>query len=318
MLKTFTGQWLVLNFSNAGLWARMLSKKGEIINESKSKGYYDGDGLLTEGHRYIQVPTGTLYYKHISNMLHILLSERPVPSLYEEYSYAKRLDWIDDMAKGALVRVTTVPSCFDEAKKSQWLNNYIQETVTTRKCIGNCWENLKFELQVGSKPRVVSGAYPTWEVVIPYLGDDLFTELYTCLCKLHGSDICKIPFVEAMRLYGDTKVMHAFAETCLNNQRKAFSQLVTGYGSEKNYFPSFSVDTGSERLKRQRLVTRGIDNISNLRGGIVVPLLYDKALEKLKQGPGCATILDGGLVTIQEIMEMTPNTRLNYTEAYVR
>ena len=325
MPKNFTGEWMLLNFSDAILWKRFLSKSGEIINESASKGYYLTSDFAIKDHGYVQVPTGTLYYKHISNMLHVLMGERPAPSLYEEYSLMKRLDWIDEMAKESLVNITTLSRIED---KKDALNNYIQEYVSTRKAGSityvpckdgarsrikdDCWNSRKYTIDVGGQPRVVSGVFPTWEIVILFLGD-LFNDLYTVLCDLHGSDILKISFAEAMHLYGGKPCMHEFALRCEAGKRKPFYWFIVG-GAE----PSFVVETGSHPLKRQALEIRGVDTVSKLRGSIVVPLLHKTALTKLRQGPGCATILDGGLVTIQEFMEMTPNTRLNYTEAYVR
>lgn len=49
-------------------------------------------------------------------------------------------------------------------------------------------------------------------------------------------------------------------------------------------------------------IVRGVDKIAKLEGQILVPV-SDEDLEKLRNNKGTATILDGGLVYIKDVVD---------------
>lgn len=297
---------IILNFKDAKIW-----EYGETFFHGKNA-YYKQQNM--------KVPLGTLYYKHIANMLHVLMGERPV-STFWSYSVDKLNDQITDAAKNAVVRIDT-PVVNDR---------YPKELVATNKPSASSWMKSTYLMQVGSKTVPVCGSYPTWDTIVGYFGAEHFSVFKTVCDTLCGADCLSTTFSSFIKEYGEHKSIIEFAENYASeNKLGQFLNFIRGWAFNKkagkklsllesNYAVKFTTSDGVGKYMphvHYRLNPKGIENAYIISGSIVVPV-DDTMLDKIAKGPGCATILEGGVVSIADIRKMSDNMVSDYTKVWM-
>lgn len=269
--------YLILDFNDAKLFRKIgrdgvnLGSKDVAINGLE---YTRRDEIPS----YVEPITA----HQISNMLHVLFNERPVPSL-RECNY-KRNEYYFNKANESFISITTPKICHDKVTNE---NNYYGEACTLRKALGNSWN-----------PSVTV----SWEIVKRYVGDDnKFNQVVQLLNTVTGIDVKSIPFVKVRELIQTLDV---------ETSKMLDSKIVAmgGIGGMVDYFGTFDAKSNKYRKPSDSrmtskpdtaiMVNAGIDRVVKLSGRILVPV-SEEDINKLKtSSKGCATILDGGMVTI--------------------
>ena len=265
--------YLILNFKDAKLF-RQIGKNG--VN------YVSKDYIFTNTVKNIKrhlVPyfVEPITVHQISNMLHVLFNERPVPSL--RMSLYSRNDYYFQMALNSYLKIATPKDDFD---------GYYRETMQTTKAMWNSW---------AKSPEI------TWELVNNYINDtDKFNAFVGKVSELLGTNAINIPYtviIKSVReLPADKRVeLFDFIEEQGDN-----SGLYYAFGINRNALvkPDKSKLTSAPN-RCARTINKGVDVAVKLSGQIIIPVSEDDIIKLKTKSKGCATLLDGGLVWIDSI-----------------
>lgn len=305
--------YLELRFENAKLF-RPTSKGGFKANPSKSH-FLAGalDDRLSMGYKE------PITVNQISNIIHVLFGERPVPSF--RFSVSKHDNGYFEKAKNSYLKYDTLNSVIDK----KGVVKPIKQFVSTAKAMGN--SNVK-------------STYYTWTDITYYLGVYLDSSEnmvnFDEMLKKYGLDRVNYTFNGVLdEIYKSGNIKNLF--DCLINinrggvKIKALFNDVLGYYQKKGLLPKtsgmetimgYTFDSirlcgGAEiRSVENNIIgarySNGIASYENLCGDILIPIT-DEDIKKIENNVGIATLLDGGLVTIKGIIPgLDPLTKKNY------
>lgn len=258
-------EYLILDFKNAGLFN----------NNRKSKDKIFDNIIGNTDRKNVGVSKSPITINQVSNMLHVLFGERPVP--INRFSIHKRIMYYDEMANNSYLKINTYSKLDTRLDDENQLYNYQSEIIRVKKAVYNSH----------STPNM------NWFIIKEYLGVELFNMFKDILYTKYNITESAYTFIEALNIIreniDDINEFNLFLE---QNKKTALVRYIqTGENC------TITNDT-NPRIKHT--YTNGIDNIVRLSGRILVPInYYDK--DKLSKCVGCATILDGGIVTINKI-----------------
>jgi len=277
---------LILQFKGAGIFDPRKSKD----KVCDLNGRWKRNSFTT-----IQIPVGTLSKRHISNLLHVLMGERPSPSIR-----ASLIEPIKEIVALAEKTRVKIDSTKDKSGK------YIQEVKTVRKSVVNAWPTALHEIKLKGKNEYLKGSTLTWEVLRVFFdGTEFFSEFRNLVEGILGKDALSNRLEHVIeRLSHHRDKTRSFADKCLSGGKTQFGKILKGekYTSSK-YFNSL-YDSRDMRLRLT--VTKGVEKIARLDGRIYVPVT-DEVLEKVRRGPGTATFLEGGVVFIEGVEDFSEN-----------
>jgi hypothetical protein len=285
---------IILKFQNAGSFRKYWKNKDNVlISGSKD------DRVLTVKSRelrtknqYIDCDVNTLHQSFVENCIMVLTGRRPV-SKYRD-TCCEKDNGITDISLRALVKIESLTT-----KNKDGNDILIYEKMTTRKCLDNSWNQVS----------------PSW-IRMKYL---LPKELYDNLVSV-ARTILSIDNVEDILL----------SDVC-DKLFESNNQLVIELVSQAREFkcePLAKLLTGSKVHSLQQcgynglgpylrtLVTKGVADIARIDGRICIPLTNEE-LEMFRAGNGCATILEGGVVTIEHIENLEYVSLNNISNGYV-
>ncbi len=264
-------KYLRLKFHNAKLFEKdkytkdfistvSTNSKGNIIYSREKR----KDRLL-----YNFISPITVY--QISNVLHVLSGERPVPSLRE--TFYRPNNKLFDIALSSYLRIDSPMQTIQ--RDGSCIKTPIKETVTLSKSPSDSWSN-----------------NPTqWFKIQKYLSPDLFNA-FTCeLSSIAGYDVTSEPFINlrfAYNKYGNK------IDPIINLMRENKKTPIINFLKEEK-FDKFSEITSRISCGLGETVNRDIDKASFLSGEILVPA-SDDFLDNVITNT--ANILDGGIVKI--------------------
>lgn len=276
-------KYLKLEFRNAGFF--------ETDNYTKDF-VYDLAG------RRKRTPSGqkvSISVSQISNMLHVLLGERP-SATYRE-TLIDPIQSIRDIADKAMIQVTTM-RYFDEKNGKYY---YGKQLINTNKSVWNSWR------------KTPGLAY--WQRIERLLTDDgnnsLYHELIDILEKILNKKVTNDKAIniinEVNSKYPNSEELENFKTKLINSGKKPLADFLT----EGVYNATMSSNA------RTRLMNNnGVDKIIRINGFILIPL-EDGSIEKLKNSKGCATLLDGGVVFIDDLIDSEYMT-VSYLNEYIK
>lgn len=199
----------------------------------------------------------------ISNVIHKLFGERPVPTF--RYSAIPINEYLYNKALESYLKIDNV---LDQN------GNFIKETFMTNKGVHNAYSPT-FTID--------------WFKIKKMLNDDAYVDFLSLIKDLYN----EIPqsFNDLVDMLKNdknncNKVIKFFSDRKLTT----FTYIFKNQGKLINQIPLI-----------QRTINYGKDYISIFKGKIYVPINEDD-IEKIKNGPGTSTILDGGLVKIEGIL----------------
>lgn len=268
-------KYLILNFSDAKLFRR-------INKDNKNYGCKDycfnpGGSYNKRDENFSFIEPITVH--QISNMIHVLFNERPVPSL--RYCAYDRNEYYFDKALNSYLKI-------DTPKISNDNSNYYSETTQVRKAVWNSWN-----------PAIT----PNWELVRLYIDSkEKFDSFIDKVNLLLNIDSLSLSFLEVI---GKIDKLQKNDRLSLYNHitnLKEISGLIYCLGFYKdNEFEEPKYSSITAKLNRSaRTINFGVEKVVMLSGQIIVPVSDDDII-KLRKSKGCATILDGGLVYIDSV-----------------
>ena len=208
----------------------------------------------------------------ISNMLHKMMGERPVPSF--RYVGYKRQSDIFELAKKSRLLINSL-KVYDKKNKKYY---YFRESIQIKKSVNDSWN--KQILLFWDKIRVMFG------------DDDKYNEFILKLSKILGYNVLSKPFL-------DYKLCCDIND---ENFKELFSWLkILGKMSIVRFLTDDKFKDGSGFQSNKYInetVSNAFDATSVLSGVIYVPI-PDNMLKRFVFSN--ANILDGGLATIEGV-----------------
>jgi len=231
----------------------------------------------------INVSEGSLDRRHVSNLLHVLAGERPVPTLRE--SCMKRDEAIFDMASKAMVRVNETTT---------------RETKTVRKAVKDSWNTVTLFYHLNGKDIKVKGGLIYHARLRRYLGESLYNLFLQTLQDISGCKDPQLDFsaqeaIEYLNSHSqyDKRVIKLITE-CKKQGRATIANFLEPDGN----VASITIHQGSGCKLNTLVVNAGIEKIRSLTGTIYVPIESDEALQRFRKAGGVATFLEGGFAYI--------------------
>lgn len=263
--------YLILGYENAKLFI-----PHERDKQERDKSFEVLSGKRTQRNKmeWFEEP---ITVHQISNMLHVLFGERPVPS-HRKVLYDK-VDWIFEKANNSYLKIDTI----QKYNKKKEKNEFVSELTQKNYFAYDSWN-----------PNTVI----TWEIIRKYFNDkELFDEFVMLLNNNIKETALKKPFDQIQQIVSKTGVSIELKDFLIYNKRKS---IVDYFNNRKNAYQITNVKTKD----RWTAITnvRGINKCQKLSGEIAVPV-NDGDLDIIQDSKGCATILDGGLVYIKEVIE---------------
>lgn len=231
----------------------------------------------------------------ISNVLHVLFGERPSASLRQ--TNIKPIQEIFNIANNSYLKIDNY---FVENNGNK---QFFNESLLTRKAVYNSYEKSKAPLY--------------WKRIETYLGQSLFDNFVDVIKNvLNVDDHTKYTFIDTLKLIKkyhlqNPKIIKLLDDLKKNKKTPLYNTIIgdTVGVNKKTGEPSQLIWKNEEYVSNTDfnkhpsilLTTNfGISSIIRLYGKIIVPIPDDKWVTKLKNAPGVATILDGGIVTIND------------------
>lgn len=201
----------------------------------------------------------------VSNVIHTLFGERPVPTFR-----CSKIPIIEYLYNKALESYLKIDNVLDQN------GNFIKETFMTNKGVYNAYSPT-FTID--------------WFKIKKMLNDDAYVDFLSLIKDLYNETPQTISFNDLIDMLKNdknncNKVIKFFSDRKLTT----FTYIFKNQGKLINQIPSI-----------QRTINYGIDYITYFQGKIYVPINEDD-IEKIKNGPGISTILDGGIVQIEGIL----------------
>lgn len=260
-------KYLTLEFKNAGWFYDVRKSSDRIFDE------LDGYKNRNESETFIEPIT----VFHLSNMLHVLMGERPKPSLRK--SYIETIPEIFEMANNAFIKLNNYKYTNDKGTFN------IAETITIKKAVWNAFSKIDILY---------------WKRIERYLSnrENLYNQFIELLNKVFNtSDITQRVFTECMaeliEKHSNNKDVIAFKEMLLTPKyyKTDLAKIMSGI---PNYM--------SNNMASQLLINNAVDKIVRLSGSIIIPV-EDEWVKKIENSKGFATLLDGGIVNIVSIID---------------
>lgn len=252
-------KYLVLKFENATLFKnkRTKDKIFDLLNGNRDR----------KDEQFFKEPI-TVY--QISNMIHVLFGERPVPSL-RKVLYSKN-DYLFEKAKKSYLKIDNYMRFNDNKKEFE----YTKEIIQTKKAVYNAWNPQSFL---------------NWNRVFKLLEKDLYDEFLVILKEEFNISPKKDIFIDVVKIIKNSK----------NKRLNDFYNKINKMG-KTSLTNDINNDTVQINMNPRTTLTvnNGIEYITKFNGEILVPI-DDNDIEKIKNNKGCATLLDGGLVYIKKI-----------------
>lgn len=259
-------KYLVLSFRDAGL----------IITDNKTNGgkqtmdklpyslYEDNSRDVSD--RFVEPIT--IY--QISNVLHKLFGERPVPTF--RYSNAKRNDYLFEKASECYLKLDNI---LDKNDK------YIKETFMINKGVHNAYD-----------PTFTLNWIKVKKMLYNFKFDNtLYDEFLIMIKDLYNETPNTISFANLVdKIKTNTENVKLVDDFFSKYKLKTFMYIFKDQGKLINSIPAI-----------QNTINYGKDYISLFKGTIYVPI-NDDDIQRIQDGPGVSTILDGGLVKIEGIV----------------
>jgi len=271
---TTTNNYLVLNFHNAKLFRKfdkehVNRKSGDFvfdgINSYKSRNFYPA---------FIEPIT----VHQVSNMLHVLFNERPVPSL-RTVVYDKN-NYYFEKAQNSFLKIDTLKNHNEE---------FYYETTHVKKAVWNSWnKNVSIN----------------WEIIRRYIDDE--AKLIIFVNKLNevlGENSELIPFKTIRSKVMNLSIDKRFELYNAIKDLKSIEGLIYYFGRYVNgkFIESDGDKITCKKNRTAKMVNTGLESAVLLSGEILVPVSDDDIIKLRTVSKGFATILDDGLVFITSI-----------------
>lgn len=313
-----TPYFLSLSFRDAKLFPkpmkdthRMLESIGGLSEVTKR-----ADAQLEGRKVYNECPFDTLLASSVSNALHVLVGERPVPSvrLNDGPGAPQRIGAIDSLANSALVKITSGIRTDEETGKVVSAYGFEKgwEALITHKGSTLSTVPVARSMDLRDATAFQDHRLVTWDRFLAQHGGEEYAPsalgVVAALLSASGAaSTSSIDMVSAIRAsWGTTQLSEALADSTL---KKHWVSLLTT-GMTKNV-TSLREGYGQLGSVLNFTVSRGFERVLIRDGEILVPV-EEKDIDQFQRGPGWATILDGGVLKIKGIVDARPIVCVGY------
>ena len=297
---------VVIDFNDAKLFTfPEKSKNPQFYNCPETGKCVKVDRLEKKGNTAprVNVGVGTIHVNHVSNLLHVLMGERPVPS-YRVYnkSFLKRDDTIYGYAKGCRVRIDNVISKVD-SKTGEVVKAYPTELMTTQKTVLDSFMPSGKTFKCGKEDKPIKSDNLTWDRLSVYLGDDLYLSLHNIMVDKEGKEYYKKPFQDVFEKHFGCAEFKKFGALCKQSKRTEAFNLFTGSMQQKGFWSDTGYD-GENKLKYINNIQSAPEVVSRVSGRIFVPV-DDDGRNRILSGSGIASLLEGGVAVVSDVVRMS-------------
>lgn len=257
----------------------------------------------------VDCPWDTFLHCHVSNALHVLAGERPVPSFRRTplMGAPERIPLLDDIAAGARVKITSGIMTTPDGEVMPVYGKYGGETMMTRKG----WSESRYPVaaEVSLLENISSRVANmfNWDILRAHVKDQTFYALMVLFNGTLGYKCFKRPVLDVIKdmylngqqnsqvrqkielVVQDNKVKSPWKELLLEGKTKNLTSLRSGFGKLDPLF-NFSV-------------VRGKDLVVVRDANMYIPVSEEEA-GLFSKGNGFASILEGGVVSIEGIEDL--------------
>lgn len=272
-------KYLILNFKDAKLF-----RKDRVSENKKCKDIsFTSYNSNIQKRKDIEPFVEPITVHQISNMLHVLFNERPIPS--NRKVFYKRNETYFNIAQKSYLKINT-PTFYNKPLNK---NVYQGEFIQTNKALYNAWSMM---------------IILNWKMVEEYFDNsEKFNIFVNKLNEILNFNSKTIPFndvVGYVEKLDDKKRLELYKVISNLGGCKAMIYVLGRYkdGKFEASVPSKLTSTPN-RLARTTI--NGVDKYVSLRGQIIVPVTDDMIDILNTYSKGFATLLDGGFVWIDSI-----------------
>jgi hypothetical protein len=278
-------RYIKLSFENAKLFPKNIKTKdfvGFVDVNHKGKLFFN---KISRGLNEVTSFKEPITVHQISNVLHVLTGERPVPSFRK--TFYKRDEFLFDLAKKSLLKIHS-PKTLKNIKGEN-VETYIDEFTKVNKSAWNSWSN---------QPSI------QWFKIKKYMGDN-YDEFIKIINDSLGYDVTTKPFEELSNICNKKNVNLNLVIEYLNSINKTpiinfLNKEVSGRSEITRHVSSLG-----------ETITSGIDIVNNINGEVLIP--YNQSfIDRLTKNS--ANILDGGVI---KIIGVFYEDELNETEDFI-
>jgi len=242
----------------------------------------------------MEIPIGKFDWRHVSNVLHVLMGERPVPTIRK--TLLKPDMSIQEASRAAFVVIDTPCDALSP-----------NEMITARKAVKDAWATAKIAYFLGSKPVLVKGGLLYWARLGRLLGDELLNDFINAIQSIMNErnvtrNITVHRAIEIMHDNYDSPRVRIFCQKCIKAKRTSLVNLINPDGNKDSI--TFHQNVGSKL--NIIMVNSYPEYIKKISGTIIIPL-DEILIARLSNGCGVATILEGGFAYIEGIEPWSDN-----------
>lgn len=286
---------VTLSFKDAGLFHRpagaenMMLTPGGSINRKEVGAYAD-------------IPVDTILHDCVVNMFRVLIGTRPVPTFQgatHAHQEASLSEAAERFASAAFIQIETGTSV-DTRDNSE--RAIYEPQISNKAGTGHNeyqhWARRKIDW-VGPTPLMYR---VSWHSVESEFGSDLFSKFKEMVVSVLGEDSLRLDMVTVFGLLFKEKAK-ATEDFCqLPDVPKLYCSVLTKGDMTGTPF-GHSGQHGGLNHWEWSLENRGLVQVNRRSGTITVDVDEDDVY-LFDQGFGCATLLDGGVVKIENIEEV--------------
>lgn len=272
-------KYLKLTFKNSGFFNVHNGTKDYVV---------DLNGVRKRKHVVLgKQQKASISVNQISNMLHVLMGERP-SATYRE-TLISPIKEIFDMANASLIKINNPRYSYLDKKTNTNRFYYQSELINTRKSAWNSFSKTKDLVY--------------WRRLENILTDDgdnsKYIEMVGLFSNILGYDVTRKP---AEDVVCELRLKHPNNNIVEEFKKKLDGKTPVIRFIEGNYWSSGG--NGDMNLNHRTLLTtnNGIEKIIRLSGEIILPL-EDIYIEKIRNSKSTASLLDGGVVWIEDLID---------------
>ena len=245
---------LLIKFTNAGIFPETRWSSDKM---------YDLDGKTKRKDAPVmQIPAKKFDWRHVSNVLHVLMGERPVPTIRK--TLLKPDISIQEAAKKARVIIDT--PCDERGRYES------REMITARKTVKDAWQTSKIAYFLGV-PVQIKGGLLYWARLERLLGEALLNDFIDTVQSITRErnvtrNISAHRAIEILHDNYDLSQVQYFCQKCLKAQRTSLVNIINPKANKE----SITFHTGVGSKLNIQMVNSGPENINKISGTIFVPL----------------------------------------------
>ena len=305
--------YLHLKFENSGLIysdkkTSHITRHGLYPYENKEDNKYENDDYFVN-----PIP-----YWLLSNVLHSLAGEVPVPTKKETFIKYERISLFDEIAKGSYVKYNNVFKYKTKTKEGEITEKICGELFNTNKYHWNSGRqcNHTFTKKDGTQYKVFNGFY-SWDYFRRSCVDENeFKEKIGELERMYGVNPLEYTLNDFVVSFRE-KMKGKVSEEILQKFKHGWSNI---------FFCQDKKGNPTEIKSRVQLNTlKGVMYKVVLNGDIICPIDTDEETEynlinRFKNGKGVARLLDDGICYITGIEKCEPinNFREKYEKIFIQ